>query len=174
MSARAVPSEPRFETGSEREVWDRLVRQSRPEDVVLANVPVRDERKDHELDLIVLMPGAGVVVVEVKGGSVWVEDGRWRQALSGTPRVIDPMRQARENLYALRRYVEKDPRWRDTSRTRIRWGHTVVLPYTDLAEGFSMPDCPRWAVHGRGDQGDLAGRIWDIPTNQESGHRIPR
>jgi hypothetical protein len=173
MSARAVPEAPKFTTGSEREVWERLVRQLRPEDVVLANVRITDERKDHEIDLVALMPGAGVVVVEVKGGSVWVQDGRWMQVRGAGTHTIDPVDQARSNLYALRQYVEKDPRWRDSSRARIRWGHTVVLPYSELHEDFSMPACPRWAVHGRADQDDLAGRIWDIPAGQEGGHRVP-
>src|SRR5436190_1649726 len=67
MGAETVPQEPRFTTASEREVWERLVRQLGPSDVVAANLRLTDEDKDHELDLVVLMPGAGVVVVEVKG-----------------------------------------------------------------------------------------------------------
>ena len=173
MSARAVPEAPKFATESEREVWERLVAELRAEDVVLANVRLTDERKDHEIDLVVLMPGAGVVVVEVKGGSVWVQDGHWMQARGTGSRRIDPVDQARSNLYALRQYVETDPRWRDSSRTRIRWGHTVVLPYAEIHEDFAMPDCPRWAVHGRGDQDDLAGRLWDIPTRQRGSNRAP-
>ena len=97
MTARCVPDEPEFVTNSEREVWRRLRRQLRAEDVVLANVRLTDERKDHEADLVVLMPGAGVVVVEVKGGSVWVEDGQWYQSIGAQRRPIDPVRQARDN-----------------------------------------------------------------------------
>src|SRR5512138_3271720 len=75
-------------------------------------------------------------------------------------------------MYALRRYVEADPRW-NGSRTRVRWGHTVVAPYSRFDPDFCLPDCPRWAIHGREDQLDLAGRIWDIPAAQESGNRVP-
>src|SRR5690606_36368077 len=60
-----------------------------------------------------------------------------------------------------------------SSRTRVRFGHSIVLPYTDVDDDFATPDCPRWAIHGRGDQGDLAGRLWDIAARQESGHRVP-
>jgi hypothetical protein len=173
MVARAVPEDPAFTTESEREVWRRLVTELRPEDTVLANVRLTDERKDHELDLVLLMPGAGVVVAEVKGGSVWVENGQWHQSSGSGTRRIDPVAQARGNLYALRDYVEKDPRWKESSRRRIRWGHTVVVPYSLIDDGFSMPDCPRWAIHGKADQNDLAGRVWDIATRQEGGHRVP-
>jgi hypothetical protein len=173
MAARALPEQPEFTTNSEREVWERLVAQLRPGDVVLANVRLTDERKDHECDLVALMPGAGVVVLEVKGGSVWVDDGRWAQSRGSGTHWIDPVRQARGNLYALRHYVESDPRWKNSSRSRIRWGHAVVVPHSDVDDGFSMPDCPRWAIHGKGDQGDLAERVRSIPTQQETGLRVP-
>jgi hypothetical protein len=166
-----VPQDPQFQTDSEREVWERLRRQS-PEDwTLLANIRLTDEKKDHELDLVVLIPGTGIVVVEVKGGAVSCEEGTW---LTGAQRrVIHPVDQARDGKYALRAYIEKDPRWKNSSRSRVRFGHAVALPYTDVADDFAMPDCPRWMVHGRGDQDDLAGRLYDIPAHQESGHRVP-
>jgi len=92
VGARAIREAPEFVTNSEREVWELLVAQLRDEDVVLANVRLTDETKDHEADLVVLMPGAGIVVVEVKGGSVWVDrrTGAWHQRRSRTDIVIDP------------------------------------------------------------------------------------
>lgn len=172
MPARALPERPDFTTESEREVWERLVKGLRPEDVVLSNVRLTDERQDYEIDLLALLPGAGFVAVEVKGGSVFVEDGQWRQKRRGDTIAIHPVDQSRKALYALRRYVEADPRW-NGSRTRVRWGHTVVAPYSSFDPDFCLPDCPRWAVHGREDQLDLPGRIWDIPAAQESGYRVP-
>ena len=40
-------------------------------------------------------------------------------------------------------------------------------------DDFATPDCPRWMISGRGDQPDLAGRLHDIASRQESGHRVP-
>jgi hypothetical protein len=154
-------------------VWARLVATLRDDDTVLAGVRLTDEKKDHEADLIVLMPGAGIVVVEVKGGSVWVDGDQWRQRRSSSDVPIDPVDQARSSKYALRTYVEQDPRWRDSSRTRIRWAHSVVAPYSSFAEDFAMPDCPRWAVHGREDQDDLASRLRDVADRQETRYRAP-
>ncbi|PKW25719.1 nuclease-related domain-containing DEAD/DEAH box helicase [Phycicoccus duodecadis] len=164
-----------FSTESEREVWTRLVEQAEDDWTIVANLRLTDEKKDHEADLIVLMPDVGVLVVEVKGGSVSVgDDGRWwQQSGSSRPREIHPVDQSRDTKYAVRAYVERDPRWRNSSRTRVRHGHAVVVPYTDLHEDFATPDCPRWMIHGRGDQADLAGRLWDIAARQETGHRVP-
>lgn len=171
---RVVPLDPQFTTTSEREVWERL-RSTVPDDfTILANVRLTDTKKDHELDLVLLAPEVGIIVVEVKGGSVSVDhDGVWFTGVEPRRRVIYPVDQAREGKYALRAYIEADPRWRHSSRTRVRFGHSVVLPYTTLADDFATPACPRWMVHGRGDQDDLAGRLYDIPARQESGHRVP-
>ncbi|MGA8044733.1 MAG: NERD domain-containing protein [Dermatophilaceae bacterium] len=169
---RVSPEEPQFRTDSEREVWDRLRRQAHEDWTLLANVRLTDEKKDHELDLVVLMPDVGVVVVEVKGGVVSYEDGTWLTGSGGRRRAIHPVDQARDGKYALRAYIERDPRWKNSSRSRIRFGHAVALPYTEVAEDFATPDCPRWMVHGRSDQKDLAGRLYDIAALQESGHRV--
>jgi hypothetical protein len=172
VPARAIPEEPVFTTASEQEVWARLVRTLDEDAVVLANVRFTDLHKDHELDLVVLLPGVGIVVVEVKGGSVWVDaQGAWWQGSGAASRRIHPVDQARDGKYAMRAYVEADPRWR--GRTRVRWGHAVVTPYTSLAEDFATPDCPRWMVHGREDLDDLAGRLYDTVAHQETGCRVP-
>ena len=162
-------------TESEREVWSRLLEQGGDDWTVLANVRLTDEHKDHEADLVVLIPEVGVVVVEVKGGSLHIDhEGRWIQTSGGHPaREVHPVDQARDTKYALRHYIESDPRWRDTSRTRVRFGHAVVAPHTDLDEDFATPDCPRWSIHGRGDQVELAGRLHRSVAKQESGFRVP-
>src|SRR5690349_4013541 len=90
---------------------------------------VTDRRKDHELDVIVALPGAGIVCLEVKGGQIGVEDGFWRQHhADGTNKRIDPVEQARGGRYALRDFVERDPRW--GRRGKVRWAHAVVFPFT--------------------------------------------
>ncbi|HET8561245.1 MAG TPA: NERD domain-containing protein [Marmoricola sp.] len=163
MTARTIPDEPDFRTESEQLVWRRL-RDGLPDDaLLLANLRISDEEQDHEADLVVLRPGAGVLVLEVKGGSVWVEDDpdgqpRWWIRRHRRPRPIDPVAQARRTKYALRDYVEHDPRW---SRGRIPWAHGVVTPFSGFPTDFAMPDCPRWALHDRDDLDDLPARVAD-------------
>lgn len=172
MAPRLLPEHPKFETATEREVWEVLRAKLASDDVLMANLRLSDEVKDHEADIVAVLAGAGVVVVEVKGGSVGVVDGQWRQSGNDT-RTFDPVDQARTTKYAIRKYVESDPRWRSSSRQRIRWAHSVALPNTDLHDDFSMPDCPRWAVHGMGDIADLGRRLYDVVVMQETENTSP-
>jgi hypothetical protein len=169
--AIALPTSPSFVTSSEREVWQRLVRQLGDDCVLLANYRLSDRHKDHEADLVVLMPDSGVLVVEVKGSHVWVEpDGRWMIARQESDTQIHPVDQARDATYALRNFVEADPRW---TRTRVRWSHHVVLARTNLADDFATPDCPRWQVSGQGDLGEVGRRVWDTTSLHRSDARPP-
>ncbi|GAA1806091.1 ATP-binding domain-containing protein [Nostocoides veronense] len=125
----------------------------------MANLVLADAEREYEIDLLVLIPGAGVVVVEVKAGSVAVDDeGRWRQHTAYGEKVIDPVGQVTRAKYAARTYVESDPRW---SRGRLRWGHAIVVPHSSFDDDFALPDCPRSLVHDRDDMGDLVARLRD-------------
>ncbi|HYO33348.1 MAG TPA: NERD domain-containing protein [Nocardioidaceae bacterium] len=169
-----MPSEPAFTTGTEKLVWERLRDTLPPEAVLMANFRITDETKDHEADLIVLMPAVGVVVVEVKGGSVWRDGRGWHQGgQAGPEHRVDPVRQALLTKYAIRDYVERDPRWGNTSRTRIVWAHAVVTPHSDFDDDFDAPECPRWAVHGRRDLTNLAGRLEDTARRMARRARTP-
>ncbi len=162
------PEHPRFASGAERQVWDVLREQLNADDILLANIRVTDRKKDYEADIVVLMPDAGACR----------RRGQRRQRLArrrplahdpgGLPTTVDPVDQARGARYALRDYVERDPRWRRSDRRRIRWAHAVALPNTELPEDFSCPDCPRWMVADRTDTHLLANRLRDIPRQQES------
>ncbi len=168
------PEKPSFTTPSEELVWERLRRSLQGEAVLMANLRITDERKDHEADLVVLMPGVGVVVVEVKGGSVWRDADGWHQRMQGgRVRRTDPVEQARTTKYAVREYVERDPRWRESSRSRIVWAHALVAPYSCFDEDFATPECPRWTVHGKDDLDDLSGRLWDTARRQVNNARPP-
>lgn len=153
---RLIPEDPTFETPSEQEVWERLRSGLRDDDVLLAGVRLTDENKDHEADLIVLMPEIGILVVEVKGGSVWRDEDGWKQMRRGTQHRIDPVTQVRSTKYAIRDYIARDQRWQ--RRSHVAWGHAVVTPYSEFAADADDPDCPRWALHDRGDQAELVER----------------
>ncbi len=153
---RLLPESPKFASLAEREVWERL-RDTLPGDVLLlANVVLVDETLDHEADLIVLFPDAGIVVVEVKGGAVHHDGDHWWQGNSSHQHKIDPVEQARRVKYAAEQYVEADPGW---SRGTIAWAHAVVTPYSTFPADFALPDCPRWSLHDKDDQQDLAHRL---------------
>ena len=158
MTARSVPAQPTFTTTSEQDVWQRVVRQLDDGCVVLPNLRLTNEHKDHEADLVVLMPGYGVLVIEVKGSHVWADEGGWWITRNGKAEQIDPVAQAREAKYALIDYINADPRW---SIGRVLWNHHVVVANTDLPDDFATPDCPRWQISGRNDLADLGQQLRD-------------
>ncbi len=171
MPARSIPESPVFVTPSEQDVWTR-VRKQLDGCTVLPSFRLSDRHKDHEVDLVVLMPESGIVTVEVKGSHVWFEPGAgWRIDRGGTPEPIDPVGQARDACYALRNYVESDPRW--GSRGRVRWSHHVVLARTRLDDDFATPDCPRRQVSGLNDLEGLGERIWDTTSLHRTDARPP-
>jgi hypothetical protein len=121
-----LPEKPEFSTESERRVWTLLHDQLGRGDLLIANQRVTDRFKDYEVDLAAVMPGAGVVVIEVKGSTIRCKEGRWLQPWDNGFKEINPVRQVIQAKYALRSYVESDRGW--GSRGRIRWCHAVVLP----------------------------------------------
>jgi hypothetical protein len=176
VAARTYPDGPKFTTESEHEVWEQLRTTLPAEAILLANLRIVDEVKDHEADLVALIPGAGVVVLEVKGGSVWVTEGsdgeaEWWLGTHQRQRRVHPDEQAQRSKYVLQEYVERDPRW--GSRSRIAWAHGVVTPYSEFPDDFATPDCPRWMLHAKGDMGDLVERVAVNAANGGHGKRPP-
>ncbi len=76
--------------------------------------------------------------------------GAWWTS-GGTRRSRDPTRStsAATAKYALRTYVEARPAVERAGTAASRWGHAIVVPYSDFADDFATPDCPRWSMHGR-------------------------
>jgi len=163
--AITVPDDPRLANDTERRVWKALTEQLGVGDLVIAGQRVTDHLKDHEIDFVVAIEGAGIVCVEVKGGEVTHNGQDWLQHLhSGQIKTIDPVRQVRQARYALRDFIEKDPRW---TQGRVRWNHIVVLPNSQFSQGFALAECPRWMVVDRDDFGDVVARIRDVAHSQK-------
>ncbi|MFM9035611.1 MAG: NERD domain-containing protein [Mycobacterium sp.] len=161
-----LPDDPRLATATERQVFHALVGQLGEGDVIIAGQRVTDHQKDHEIDFVVAVEGAGIVCVEVKGGEVWHDGKDWLQSQhDGRVKVIDPVRQVRQARYALRSFIEKDPRW---TRGRVRWNHVVVFPKSSVSQEFALPDCPRWMVIDRDEISGLGARLRDIALNQKT------
>ena len=170
MSPTLLPAQPTFTTDSERKVWELLRDQLGPDDVLFSGQRISARDKDHEIDIGVAFADGGIVIVEVKGSQVWCEDGDWWIDRRGRQERIQPVKQAREAQYALRAWLDQDPRW--GRRTDIRWGHAVVLAYTDVDEDFALLDAQRWQVAGRGDLPHLAAFLRTIVVGQTNNKRL--
>ncbi|MGV9714338.1 NERD domain-containing protein [Gordonia sp. NPDC003424] len=144
---QTIPEHPRFAAGSEEVVWNLLRDQLFDEDLLISGQRVTDHDKDHEIDIVVAIDGAGIASLEIKGGEVWHDGDSWWQKRTGEPdKRIDPVEQVRAASYALREYVTDDPRW---TQGLLRWDHFVVLPHSVVPKDFALPDCPRWKVIDR-------------------------
>lgn len=155
---------PRLANAAERNVYQTLLEQLQPTDRVIPGQRVTDHLKDHEVDFVVAIEGAGIVCLEVKGGDVWHDGDTWWQRRRGHEHKIDPVRQAREACYALREFIEKDDRW---TQGRLRWDHVVVLPNAEIADDFALPECPRWKVIDRNDLPTLVDKLKHVLVQQE-------
>ena len=156
MTARLFPDDPQFAHASE-ELFVRTLRDQLPDDAALfCNVRLSNPSQDREADVVVAWPGVGVAVVEVKGGSISLDRGEWRQLRDGVDTVIRPVDQAVACKYLLCEYLADHPRW---SAGRLRTAHLVAVPATTLPGDFRAPGLARWMAIDTTDLPHAAARI---------------
>lgn len=155
-----LPSTP-FDTGSRAElrVFD-LLREIRPDDpqdeflgfhsLSLGNHP---RQRFGEIDFL-LCGRLGIYVLEVKGGTVACEQGKWRFGGQGREEHRGPFRQAEEALHAVRSHLERELGSEDLATFAIGFG--VIFPDVEwkqpglewdartLADARAMPWFDRW------------------------------
>jgi Nuclease-related domain/UvrD-like helicase C-terminal domain/AAA domain len=166
MSPVCIPTDPDFASTAEKVTWSALKASLKPKDVLIANLRLSDSQGDHEADLVVGLAGAGILVIEVKGGSVSHDGQSWHQESAGFSKVIDPVNQVRRTKYALLSYLDRDPRW---ARRNVRLGHAVALPYTVVSAAFGLPGCSRSMVLDRSDvAGDPVSRLRQLLVEQDN------
>jgi hypothetical protein len=153
---RTLPEEPRLASAAEQTVWEALVAQLPPEAVLIAGQRVTAGGEEVEADLVVLWPGVGIAVIEVKGGRVSLDQGRWRQADRTGARELarSPIDQAQRAKHHLVDYLNAT-----SSRPVGRAVHLAVLPYTELPGQWDPPEAPRTITLDSTDLPHLADRI---------------
>jgi hypothetical protein len=99
--------------------------------------------RDGEVDFVVAHPDTGVLLLEVKGGSISRDGttGHWTSVdHSGYPhRIHDPFAQVRASKHALLEKFKEHPTIR---QSWIPMGHGVVLPDCARPDGPLTPDAP--------------------------------
>jgi hypothetical protein len=84
-----------------------------------------------EIDFVVIIPGEGIVCLEVKGGRIACEGGVWKTTnrLGSTSTLKkSPMMQAREAMFGLR------------DRIRAHFGERAQESMCPIASGVVFPD----------------------------------
>lgn len=143
-------------TGSEDRVRAAIQRQLRANEVLLEGTRFTDPRHgDVEVDFLILIPGSGIAVVEVKGGDITLHEGQWVASYGNVQRRIDPIEQARRAKHALRRYLDRQSEW-TSGLIRAEW--FVVMPFTEVTSDMST-EARRELLIGKSDLDDLLPRI---------------
>ena len=164
--AVTLPENPILANETERKVLALLQEQLGENDLIVASQRVTDHQKDHEIDFVVAIRDAGIVCLEVKGGEVSHSGHEWQQrSRSGHVKTIDPVQQVRQARYALRDFIESDPRW---TQARPRWNHVLVFPNSEFSPDFGLPECPRWMVIDRNELGQLGARLREVALTQKT------
>ncbi len=123
---------------------------------------------DGEADFILMMPGHGFLVVEVKGGGISYDPERdqWESVdRNGTRHPIkDPFRQAASEKHQIVKILQADDRWRSAHPGRVPTGHAVMMVDVDRPEAVSSPRSPKEIVGGRPHMADLRRWIESVLT----------
>ena len=173
--ARMIPPRgpDQFRSAAERTLYRELDQQLSDEYIVLHSVAwlsrAGGRSHDGEADFLIAHPRYGVLLVEVKGGTIRRdgESGEWTSRdASGVDHVIkDPFEQAMRNAYALGDKLADDPR---TAPYRYSIGRAVAFPDVLVDENRLGPEAPRDLIV---DSGDLATvvralhRAWGASTS---------
>ena len=153
---RMVPTLPDSDTpASERGVFDAL-RDGLPNDWLVLHsrrfvLPGGKDTpsEEGEIDFLVLDPARGLLALEVKGGEVACENGRWTSTEGGRVHSIeDPGKQAQRGIHALDRWLLLQTKLitrLPNGMRRIPFGFGVVLPRTIVRTDLG-PGLPRKLV----------------------------
>ena len=166
--ATVLPEHPVYGHPSEEMIVEKLRDQLSEDSLIVVGQRVSTDEKEHEVDILVAMPGAGIVAMEIKAGQITVEDGQWIQGSGAKQYRIDPVAQCRDALYALRGFVSADPRWPQQYQ---RWTHMLVFPHASIPDDFALPDIRRNRIADRDQLDQLATIAYRLAQDSGSPDR---
>jgi KaiC/GvpD/RAD55 family RecA-like ATPase len=154
------PSVPRKTPTSEKLVFDCIRLDPGAKDwIVLHSVGLTKTNRGPygEIDYVVLIPGKGIVCLEVKGGIVRCSKGVWTTTTHHTRKTstlkISPYHQARESMFSLKKSIEERFGRLDPA-SRCPMSYAVVFPAVE-----APPRSPGEEVWETIDTLDLQGPI---------------
>ena len=144
--ARMIPAaiDPRTPSPGERDVFQRLQSDPLGEEWTVIHsldLPHHIRQVSGELDFVVLVPGSGVLCLEVKAAaSISRRSGMWYYGREPKGDQRGPFRQAADGMHSLRgRLVKRYP----PAATIVFWS-AVILPYTSL--DFQSEEWHSWQL----------------------------
>lgn len=102
------------------------------------------EQTEGESDFIIIIPGRGTFMLEVKGGTILYSEGEWySRDIDGIEHCInDPRKEASGAMYSVIEYIKNHPD-NNESLEKSLCGYGVVFPDTEVTENLLMPDLSR-------------------------------
>lgn len=123
-------------SNGERMIFDMLKKDSFTEDWIVLhslNLSQHTKRLYGEIDFLLLIPNAGVFVMEVKGGDVRCKNGEWEfiDRYGKVTKNKSPFNQARDAMFSLQDEIKKEF-GAGHKFTRIQFGFFVAFPQVDF------------------------------------------
>ena len=124
------------------------------------------EPSDGEADFVLVHPQHGLIVIEVKGGGIRIEGGRWMSDnAEGRHPIKNPFEQAVGSKHSLVEYL------RDAGLPYMDAGHAVAFPDITKTGGFG-PSAPPDLIIDRSDLRDIKGAIDRVVAHSKLDRRL--
>jgi hypothetical protein len=150
--ARMIPPEiaPDCDSPGERLLFPRFRDDPATADWIVLHsqdIARHPKRLEGEADFVVLIPGEGVLVLEVKAGNVARHAGVWKYGLGATAQSspTGPFRQAADAMHAIRTDIARQ----DSSLGPLLFYSGVFFTYIDFDE--QSPEWHSWQIANRTD-----------------------
>lgn len=137
---------------SEQRVISAFLEQLDESWIVVPSIPITVDHADSEIDIALVSPDRGIVLVEVKGGLITIADGSWK---SNNNKIKNPAEQVKKAKYQLLKRLHGIK----LNLDGIFITHAVAFPdIVDFPPEGAGPDCPREIVFTGSDlqRADLA------------------
>ena len=96
---------------------------------------------DGEIDFVLCHPDEGIVCLEVKGGGIECQNGKWFWVTKDSRKPMkDPFKQALDHRYDLERLITTVDGWRGD---KLLIAHGLAFPYITIHQLNLAPDAPR-------------------------------
>ena len=151
---------------SERRVFDLLRDDPDTADWTVLHSLMLSERGEKpfgEIDFVVIIPGEGIVCMEVKGGGISVRNGVWYSVdgRGNRHKIENPFAQARSSMFALKRHIENKGFANGVIRRCPPINYMVVFPSVKCPP--PTPEFERWRVMDRNDiKTPVSGSIYEF------------
>lgn len=137
---------------------------------------VTEKAHDGEVDFLIAHPDFGIFTLEVKGGGIGSEAGKWFSIdRNGEKHTIrNPFTQALNAKYAIKRKFEERSR-SGANFNKCSFGHAVFFPDVKSGEIFRSPDTPTEIIGTFASLTDLNSwargilRFWENPSDTSLG-----